>query len=241
MPELPIIELRNVSFAYNVGYDYSAAKAYEFAEQTSTGFPVAHGFQVTASLIGQSQAGAAPADFAMEYRGWLALDTVLTASMGVSIYRAGASFLEGVAEGEAAAARREAIESLSPTWRKGVSRGVDLEFGPPGDKLPSDFGTFDYFNTETGMATSQKSLDLARSYANPRDILNTGRKAINDIIDFDGYSLKGYDLLPEQIASRRLDIIIPRGVATEVQKAALGQVRAYGLDNGIIVRIIEVR
>lgn len=47
-------------------------------------------------------------------------------------------------------------------------------------------------------------------------------------------------LRPKDIAGRRLDIVIPRGVATDAQKAALAQVRVYGLDNGVMVRIIEV-
>jgi filamentous hemagglutinin len=118
---------------------------------------------------------------------------------------------------------------------------LSLEFGPPGHRLPKGFKTFDYFDPETGMATSQKSMDLARHYAKADNITRTGRRAINDIIDFEGYARSGVRLTPDQIRIRRLDITIPRGVATEAQQEALRQVRAYGLDNNVMVRIVEVK
>ena len=125
-------------------------------------------------------------------------------------------------------------------WSKGPGpRGLEMEFGPPGHKLPKGFKVFDYFDPETGMATSQKSLDLARGYRNPAGIVTTGKKAINTIIDFEDYTKSGVTLTADQITMRRLDITIPKNAATEAQRVALRQVRAYGLDNNVVVRIIE--
>ena len=133
-----------------------------------------------------------------------------------------------------------AAKGPSPPWSKGPGpRGLDLETGPVGHRLPKGFKTFDYFDPETGTATSQKSIDILQNYKDPKGIVSTGKKAINSILDFEDYSKAGVELTAENIRVRRLDVFIPKGAATETHRQALGQIRAYGLDNGVVVRIIE--
>jgi hypothetical protein len=69
--------------------------------------------------------------------------------------------------------------------------------------------------------------------------MKTGERAIEAIVNFEDATKRGFRLTAEQIKIRRLDLIIPKNVATEVQKDALRQVRMLGIDNGVSVRIIE--
>jgi hypothetical protein len=223
-------ESRNVSALYGASYEFSAATAYEYAEQTSTKVPGARSFQITASLFEQGRLGNAPANFVPEQGAQFVLDTALAAYGGVSAYRGAVSLLKPQPEG---------------AWLLGdKARGLNFE-ERLGGNLPPNFKTYDrlepdvWYDPQAGRATSIKSMNLFDRYRDPADLLSTGKGYVNKVIDFEEYTRAGVRLDSEMVKSRRLDIVIPKGVATPDQIDALRQIRAYGLDNDVMVRIIE--
>jgi len=106
---------RDISLTYNIGYEYSAARAHAVADQSSSTMPFVGGWQRTGTLIGLGTEGLAPGDFATSYSVELGLDAALTAAGGVSIYRAGANLLQAAAKAPKSGPLPGESEFIGPT------------------------------------------------------------------------------------------------------------------------------
>jgi hypothetical protein len=91
-------QARDVSFLYNVAYEYSVTRAYQAADEDAKKHFGPDFIQRNAHLVGQY--GAAPRDVSLEAGAALSMDTIGAASLGLGIYRAGATVFG--AAGEAA-------------------------------------------------------------------------------------------------------------------------------------------
>jgi hypothetical protein len=130
------------------------------------------------------------------------------------------------------------LRGTSP-WRLGPTRrGLAIE-EMLGGNLPANFETIDRFSG--GVAASIKSIDVTtRGYQNVRSLMGTVRGYIDDLASFQGASLSGVTVRAEDIAARQLDLAIPRGRATEVQRAALELMGEYAEANNVSLRVVEI-
>jgi hypothetical protein len=102
--------------------------------------------------------------------------------------------------------------------------------------------TYDFWNPDTGMATSAKTLDTTTpaSIANPELLYSSLQRNINAIIDFNGYQLSGTSLQPGDILSSELRVAVPEDT-TLAQWQQINRAVQYGTDNGINVIVTPVR
>jgi hypothetical protein len=133
-------ERRDISLAYNVGYDYSAASAFAFAERESSDTFFVGDIQRKASLLGQGLYKTAPSDFTLTYGGQLLLDTVNTAALATGIYNLGRLGFNAVRTVRAPSGlgqrgvnllNPKQIQSAPPVVRFGAPRGGG---GGPADR-----------------------------------------------------------------------------------------------------------
>ncbi|MBM4328497.1 MAG: hypothetical protein FJ118_15200 [Deltaproteobacteria bacterium] len=107
-----------------------------------------------------------------------------------------------------------------------------------GRNLPRTFRGID--RRKDGVATSIKSTDLRlKSYQDPAKTLSRGRKYVDQLVNFDGASMKRIDISDKDIIERVLRLGVPPG-ATKAQKSALGSLIEYGRRNGVKVEVITV-
>ena len=106
--------------------------------------------------------------------------------------------------------------------------------------LPEPYKTIDRY--DNGLITSIKSLDLnAKSYQNSTKLMSRIKKYIDDLADFQGFSMGGWDIgnvpngLP--INARKLDLAIPNaGSSAQVQ--VIDEMIAYAASKNITLNKI---
>ncbi|MGO9566226.1 MAG: hypothetical protein ACLP5H_01665 [Desulfomonilaceae bacterium] len=148
-----------------------------------------------------------------------------------------AALAKAVSSAEIAALQKARQELLKIWDYANFPRGSAIE-DHLGRNLPRTFKGIDQF--ENGVVTSIKSMDLRlNSYQDGSKILSQGRKYVDNLVNFDGAAMKGYEITVEQITERVLRIGVPPG-ATEIQKSAFKAVVKYGKQNGIKVEVIRV-
>ena len=123
---------------------------------------------------------------------------------------------------------------LNP-FQRGKKIEIDLN-----KNLPDPYKTIDKY--ENGIAISIKSLDVdAKTYQNISKLKNRLKKYIDDLHDFQGYSMGGWDIgnvsggLP--INSKRLDLAIPHS-GTPTQVAAFNDMITYAASKNVNLNII---
>jgi hypothetical protein len=117
-------------------------------------------------------------------------------------------------------------------------RGVSIE-KRLGQNLPQNYPVLDKF--KDGVATSIKSLDLAaESYQDAKTLEQVGRDYVNKIADFKGRKWAGAEVKSKDIQSRVLEIAVPPG-ATAAQRKALQEIIDHGIENNVLVKIIELK
>jgi RHS repeat-associated protein len=103
------------------------------------------------------------------------------------------------------------------TWGRGIQgQGMPWENYlasrlAPDARLPAYFKTFDFFDLDTGLATSAKTLDT-RTVAllnNPETIYSTLKGYVDDVADFTEYSLSGIEVDASVIRTREIQLAIP--------------------------------
>ncbi len=140
----------------------------------------------------------------------------------------GAALLAGgvppVAAGEAAAA-----EQASEAWTYGwARRGQYFDQLLRDGSLPALFRTIDNFTD--GVATSIKSIDLnAATYQDAARLTYRLNKYVDDLGDYEGGSLLATIVELPDISDRVLNLVVPKGAMTEVQRAAIEAARARAL------------
>jgi hypothetical protein len=113
-----------------------------------------------------------------------------------------------------------------------------------GDRLPPNFKTFDYFNDETGVATSVKTLDTstASRIADPKKVYQSLRRDINKASNFDEYRLMKRSLDSSQIAGRVVRVAVPRSTNSD-QWAQIQRAIQHGREVGVevVVETVETQ
>ena len=134
-------------------------------------------------------------------------------------------------------------------WGKGImGQGMPWENYlatkmPEGSRLPPNFKTFDFFDPNTGLAVSAKTLDTttAARINNPQQIYQSIKGNIDSIINFEGaYTLSGTTVSASKISSRELQLAVPSSV-NGAQWAQIERAINYGKDNGINVVVTRVK
>lgn len=130
------------------------------------------------------------------------------------------------------------VPATSP-WRLAPTRrGLVIEEMLGGNLAPG-FPTIDRF--VDGTATSIKSMDTTlRSYQNIDNVLDTVKGYIDDLIDFQGGRQLTSVVRGGEISARQLDLAVPRGRVSEVQRAALELMGEYAEANNVRMRVVEI-
>jgi hypothetical protein len=140
----------------------------------------------------------------------------------------GAALLAGgvppVAAGEAAAA-----EQASEAWTYGwARRGQYFDQLLRDGSLPALFRTIDNFTD--GVATSIKSIDLnAATYQDAARLTYRLNQYVDNLGDYAGGRLLATIVRSPDISDRALNLVVPKGAMTEVQRAAIEAARARAL------------
>ena len=118
-----------------------------------------------------------------------------------------------------------------------VHRGVEIEIIRAGNyRLPHGFPVVDIL--KNGTATSVKSIDITLpSYQGSR-LLHRLKGYVNKLINFRG-SIHGGRTVARNV-NKELEVVIPKGRATEAQQKIFKEVTDYGKLNNIIVKFIEL-
>lgn len=91
---------------------------------------------------------------------------------------------------------------------------------------------------KNGTATSVKSIDITLpSYQGSR-LLHRLKGYVDKLIDFRGAIHGGRTVARN--ADKELEVVIPKGRATEAQQKIFEEVADYGILNNIIVKFIEL-
>ena len=150
----------------------------------------------------------------------------------------GAALLAGgtppVAAGEAAA-----VEQASMAWTYGwARRGQYFDQLLRDGSLPALFRTIDNFTD--GVATSIKSIDLnAATYQDAARLTYRLNQYVDDLGDYAGGRLLATIVRLPDISDRVLNLVVPKGATTEVQRVAIEAAQARALvTNRYPVKII---
>ncbi|CAO5675632.1 MAG: hypothetical protein HEEMFOPI_00267 [Holosporales bacterium] len=136
------------------------------------------------------------------------------------------------------------IEVKGLSWEKGIKKQgfpfeefLQQEF-PKKSALPACFKTFDFFFE--GRAISAKTLDTQTfsRLQNPSKIATMVKNYINKMVTFDGYSLKGVQLMPNMIRSKELHLCIPKNTNAQ-QLEVLKEVIDYSKLKDVLMTIYK--
>ncbi|MCG7630080.1 minor capsid protein [Epibacterium sp. MM17-32] len=114
--------------------------------------------------------------------------------------------------------------------------------GDLGDRTPDNFKTFDFFNRDTGIATSAKTLDTrAQGYLDrPSRIYGALKRYIDQIDRFDGDVVEEFPINPGEIDLKRLELAIPNDTTPE-QFTQIQRAIDYAESLGIDVEVSRIR
>ncbi len=133
-------------------------------------------------------------------------------------------------------------------WGKGI-KGQGLPYEdyvastlPPETRLPANFRTFDFFDIETGVATSVKTLDTttAAKVANPSQVYSSLKGNVDTAANFKVAALSGTVLKAAQINARELNVAIPANT-TSAQWTEINKAIQYGQSKGVTVKITVIK
>jgi hypothetical protein len=155
-----------------------------------------------------------------------------------------------IAADEAAAAEGAATDSgvattiTSPAeaWKRGwAARGQYFDKLLRDGSLPPGFRTIDNFTN--GNAISIKSIDLTvATYQNELRLTYRLNKYIADMAEYEGGEWANKIVPADEITGRVVDLVVPKGSMTEVQRNAIEavQARAKMLDRPVVLIITEL-
>jgi hypothetical protein len=133
----------------------------------------------------------------------------------------------------------ETADAPADAWKLGwAARGQYFDALLRDGSLPPGFQTIDNFTN--GIATSIKSIDLnAATYQDAARLTARLNNYVDQLADFEGSQLLGTRVELADIAARVLNLVVPKGSMTSVQRAAIeaAQSRA-ALTNGNPVRLV---
>jgi filamentous hemagglutinin len=179
------------------------------------------------------------------------------AKLGVSTASAGGRLLlrsvDDLAATRAISASKGGAASIDQAatgiqWKVGVkAQGMPWEDYlatklPPEARLPKNFERLDFFDFETGVATSAKTLDTLTDakLAKPSQIYTSLKGNIDKIADFETTTLSGVTVRVEQISQRVLAVAVPAGT-TPAQWDQIAKAIQYGQSRGVVIKITEIK
>jgi hypothetical protein len=109
-------------------------------------------------------------------------------------------------------------------------------------RLPPNFKTFDFFDRETGVASSAKTLDTttAAKVANPSQVYTSLKSNVDAVADFERASLSTKTVSADQISQRVLEVAVPANT-TSAQWDQIAKAIQYGQSRGVVVKITEIK
>jgi filamentous hemagglutinin len=112
---------------------------------------------------------------------------------------------------------------------------------PKGARLPKNFKTFDFYDQNTGIATSVKTLDTKTParLARPEGIFSTLKRGIDKTVEFDGARLSNMNLKSDMISDRHVLVGVPETTGAD-QWTQLQRAVEYGAARGVQVKIFKV-
>ena len=135
-------------------------------------------------------------------------------------------------------------------WGGGISeQGLPFETYlaettmPAGSRLPTNFKTFDFFDLETGIATSAKTLDTmtAAKVSDPAQVFTSLKGNVDAVAGFSGSpALSGVTVNSAKITARELQVAIPAGT-TPAQWAQINKAIDYAQGHGVALKITVVK
>jgi hypothetical protein len=132
-----------------------------------------------------------------------------------------------------------AAEAPSPAWKLGwAARGQYFDALLRDGSLPGGFRTIDNFTD--GIATSIKSIDLnAATYQDAMRLTYRLNQYIGSLADYEGGILLNAEVKLGSITERSLNLVIPKGSMTTIQRQAIEAARIRALaTNGYPVQIV---
>ena len=166
----------------------------------------------------------------------LGIGTVLATATGSVPPVASETRATEAAAGDAAAAERTAAaagaataDAPSEVWKYGwARRGREIHDQLSDGSLLSNFPTIDMIGA--GVATSIKSIDLnAATYQNAARLTYRLNKYIDDLAEFNGATWATDVVKSSDITNRTLNLVIPKGSMTTVQREAIEAARRNAL------------
>ncbi len=131
------------------------------------------------------------------------------------------------------------VEVPSEAWKLGwAARGIYFDALLRDGSLPAGFRTIDNFTD--GIATSIKSIDLnAPTYQNALRLTYRLNQYIGNLADYEGGILLNTEVKLESITGRTLNLVIPKGSMTAIQREAIEAARIRAMaTNGYPVEIV---
>lgn len=133
-------------------------------------------------------------------------------------------------------------------WGKGIKgQGMPYEDYvasqlPAETRLPPNFKTIDFFDRDTGVATSVKTLDTttAAKVASPSQVYSSLKGNVDAVANFSGASLSGVEVKATDITARELNVAIPANT-TSAQWTEINRAIQYGQSKGVTVKITVVK
>lgn len=131
-----------------------------------------------------------------------------------------------------------AIAGPSPLWKlPAVQRGVEIEILRAGPhRLPHGFPVVDILRNN--VAISVKSIDIRLAAYQSNRLYLRLKGYVDKLAKFDGATWDKKIVIGN--FTKELEIVIPKGTATPVQRGILDQIIAYGRSRNIPVKIIEL-
>ncbi|WP_255556772.1 hypothetical protein [Sodalis sp. dw_96] len=189
------------------------------------------------NVVGSFQAGIEGGKLTGDVLGLVASGAGIAKTV-ISVNKFGSSLpkIQTVSQAETGMVWGMGIQGQGMPWESFVGKQL-----PAGSRLPQNYKTFDYFDIDTGVAVSVKTIDTTTSskIANPKQIYTSLKGNIDATISFDGYSLSGTTIKPGQITAREVIVAIPEAT-TKAQWEHINQAIKYGEDNGVTLKIIKV-
>jgi hypothetical protein len=112
------------------------------------------------------------------------------------------------------------------------------------ERTPYGFGVFDQFHRPSGVAISNKTLDLALSGYSRSDrnaVYNTVAGYIDQVHVFRMDRVGDFRILASEIRQRRLHLLLPAGEALPGQALQLAAAEQYAASRGVILQVEYAR
>lgn len=170
---------------------------------------------------------------------------------GIAFKGAAALYIKAYPEVAAALGIGDTSVAQSVTgieWGKGIQgQGMPWEDYlatelPAGSRLPPNFPTFDYFDRDTGLAISGKTLDTttAAKVNNPSQVYYSLKGNIDAAESFTGGELSGTEIVESQITAREVDVAIPANT-TPAQWTQINRAIDYAKTKGVVLKITKIK